>query len=60
VSVFNVLGFYDGLLATHSTLKLEDHPLLLIHNCLFSIFTTYLLIWRPFPLSATQGCVVPW
>jgi len=34
---------------------LEDHPLLAVPGCLFSIFAAVLHIWRPSPPSATGG-----
>jgi len=37
------------LLAPYPNPKLEDHPLLAVHECLFNIFATTLHIWRPFP-----------
>ena len=43
------------LLASRQTLKLEDHCCSAVHDCLFNIFAANLLIWRPTPLSATQG-----
>jgi len=53
--------FYsEELLAPHPTPKLENHPLLAVHNCLFNMFAGTLYIWRPYPPSATQGCTMPW
>jgi hypothetical protein len=47
--IFNIFIFYgEGLLAPHPTPKLEDHPLLSVHGCLFNIFTATLHSWRPF------------
>ena len=44
------------LLDSRQTPQLEDHSWSAIHDCLFSIFAANLLhIWRPTPLSATQG-----
>jgi hypothetical protein len=53
VTFCNKLFFYE-LLAPHPTPKLEDHPLLAVHDCLFNIFTAALHIWRPSPLSETR------
>jgi len=48
------IEFYgEGLLAPRPTLKLEDHPLSAVRDCLFNIFAATLHIWRPSPLSAT-------
>ena len=48
--------FYSvRLLASRQTPKLEDHSWSAVHDCLFNIFTANLHIWRPTPLSATQG-----
>jgi len=41
------------------TLKLEDHSLLDVHNCLFSTFAATLHMWRPSPTSTTW-CTMPW
>jgi hypothetical protein len=44
----NKIIFYgEALLATLSTPKLEDNPLLAVHDCLFNIFAATLHIWRP-------------
>jgi hypothetical protein len=60
-NICNMLVSYDGeLLSTRPTPKLEDHPLLAVCDCLFSIFTTTLHMWRPSPQSATWGCTMPW
>jgi hypothetical protein len=41
----NVLSFYgEELLASHSAPKLEDHPLFIVCDCLFSIFAPTLHI----------------
>jgi hypothetical protein len=49
----------EGLLATHSTPKLEGHPLSFVHSCLFNIFQGNFHSWRlslhPQPLD-TQCC----
>jgi hypothetical protein len=52
--------FYGELLAPPSTPKLEDHPLLAVCECLFSIFEATLHIMRPSPPSATWGLAMPW
>jgi hypothetical protein len=50
VNFHNKLIFYgEELLAPRPTPKLEDHPLLAVHNCLFNIFAAILYIWRPSP-----------
>jgi hypothetical protein len=36
------------LLAARPTPKLEDHPLLAVCDCLFSMLAATLHIWRPF------------
>jgi hypothetical protein len=38
----------------------HDHPLSAVRDCLFNIFAATLHIWRPSPLSATQGRTMPW
>jgi hypothetical protein len=48
--LFFFFFFYnEELLAPYPNPKLEDHPLLAVHECLFNIFATTLYIWRPFP-----------
>jgi hypothetical protein len=42
------------------TPKLEDHPLLVVRDCLFNIFAVTLRIWRPSPPSATWERALPW
>jgi hypothetical protein len=49
-------SYSEEFLAPCPTPKLEDHTLLVAHNCLFNIFTASLHIWRPSPPSATTGC----
>ena len=45
----NVVSFYGKeLLAPYPLLKLEDHPLSVVCDFLFNIFTATLRIWRPF------------
>jgi hypothetical protein len=49
LEVFVTSFFYgEGLLTPRPTPKLEGHPLLSVHDCLFNIFAANLLIWRPF------------
>jgi hypothetical protein len=44
VTFYNKLVFSgEELLAPCPTSRLEDHPLLAVHNCLFNIFTSTLL-----------------
>jgi hypothetical protein len=53
VTFCNKLIYFYGedLLDPSPTLKLEDHPLLAVHDCLLNIFVATLLhIWRPSPL----------
>jgi hypothetical protein len=54
------ISWNEYLLASCPTLKLEDHPLLAVCNCLLNIFTATLNIWRPFPPSTTWGHPMPW
>jgi hypothetical protein len=50
------LDFYSKLLlAPCPTLKLEDHPLLIICDSLFNIFTAILHTWRPYLTSTIRG-----
>jgi hypothetical protein len=61
LNVRNKLIFYgEELLAPRPTPKLEDHPLLAVHNCLFNIFTSVLHNWRASPPLATWGHTMPW
>jgi hypothetical protein len=47
--------FYDqGLLAPRSNSSLQNQPLSAARDCLFSVFTATLHIWRPSPPSATR------
>jgi hypothetical protein len=47
--VRNVIIFYgEELLAPRPTLKLEDHPLSAVRDCLFNIFAATLHNWRSF------------
>jgi hypothetical protein len=39
--------YVEGLLAPRPTLKLQDHHLSAVCDCLFSIFAATLRIWRP-------------
>jgi hypothetical protein len=56
------LFYVEELLAPRPTLKMEDHPLPAVRNCLFYISdaTPPLHIWRPSPPSATWGSAMPW
>jgi hypothetical protein len=61
VNFCNKIIFYgEELLASRPTPKLGYHPLSAVRDCLFSIFSTTLHIWRPFPLPATWGRAMPW
>jgi hypothetical protein len=40
-------------------LRLWDHSLSALHDCLFSVFTATFHIWRPSP-SETWGHAIPW
>jgi len=42
------------LLAPRPTLKLEDHPLSAVRDCLFDIFTATRRLWRPLVHSQPQ------
>jgi hypothetical protein len=60
VNFHNKLIFWgEKLLAPRPTPKLDDHPLLAVHDCLFNIAVT-IHIWRPSPPSATWGRAMPW
>jgi len=53
--------FYgEELLAIHQNLKLDDHPLSDVRDCLFSIFAAIFRIEKPSPLSSTRGRALPW
>jgi hypothetical protein len=42
----NMLSYYgEQLLAPHPTPKLEDHPLSVVHGCLFNIFAVTIHNW---------------
>jgi hypothetical protein len=47
------------LLTPHPNLKLEDHPSLAVHDCLFSKFSATLHTWRLSPWSAKWGQAMP-
>jgi len=54
-------GFYgEELLCPCPTPKLEGHPISAVRDCLFYLFPATLHIWRPSPLSSTQGRDMPW
>jgi hypothetical protein len=50
LEVFVTSSFFysEGLLTPRPTPKLEGHPLLSVHDCLFNTFAANLHIWRPF------------
>jgi hypothetical protein len=48
------------LLVPHPTLKLENHPLSAVHDCLFNIFTSTLHSCRLPPPSTTCECAMTW
>jgi hypothetical protein len=61
VTFLNNLSFYsDELLAPRPTSKVEDHPLSVVRDCLFSMFAATLHTWRPSPQTATRGRALPW
>jgi hypothetical protein len=43
-----VIFYGEELLAPRSTPKMEDHPLLAVHDCLFNVFAATLHIRRLF------------
>jgi hypothetical protein len=46
-NIYNMPVFYgEELLTLRPTPKLEDHLLSAVHDCLFSIFSDTLCIWR--------------
>jgi hypothetical protein len=47
-SMINFFFIGEELLAPRPTLKLEDHPLSAVRDCLFNKFAATLHIWRPF------------
>jgi hypothetical protein len=55
-----LLFYGEELLAPHPTLKLEDHPLLAVCDCLFNMSAATLHIWRPSSSSAAWGHTKPW
>jgi hypothetical protein len=61
VTFRNKLFCYHGgeLLAPLPTPSLEDHSLLVVRNCLFSIFAATLHNWRSTPSYTTRGCAMP-
>jgi hypothetical protein len=48
----------EELLAPHPTTKLEDHSTSSGCDCLFTIIAAVLHIWRPFPPSAEDICLI--
>jgi len=55
-----LVSYGEQLLDPRPTPKLEGYPLSAIHDCLFYIFAATLHIWRPYPLSGTPRCAMPW
>jgi hypothetical protein len=53
-SILNKFFFYGEGLTPRSTPKLEDHPLLSVHVCLFTIFAATFHSWRPFLLPQPE------
>jgi hypothetical protein len=49
-----------GVVARSLTLKLEDHPLSAVRECLFNIFAATLHTWRASPHSAAWWRVMHW
>jgi hypothetical protein len=56
----NKLGVLWWWVNPHPTPKLEDHPLSVVRDCVFIIFTATLHIWRPSPPPTTQGHAMLW
>lgn len=53
------LTFYgEKLLVSRPAPQPEDHPLLVVCNCLFYTFRATVHIWMPSPPSTTSGCAV--
>jgi hypothetical protein len=50
----------EELLVSHLTSKLEDYPLLAVHDCLFIIFAATFHTWRMSPPSTAEICTMPW
>jgi hypothetical protein len=42
---------FHNMLLFMATLKMKDHHLSAVRNCVFSTFATSLHIWKPFPLT---------
>jgi hypothetical protein len=59
MSIFHCLG-HSILLPTCLTLKVEEHALSAVRNCLSNVFAATLYIWRHFPPSTTWGHTMPW
>jgi hypothetical protein len=56
LEVFVTSFFYgEGMLTPLPIPKLEGHPLLSVHDCLFNIFAANLHIWRPFLHPQPEG-----
>jgi hypothetical protein len=56
----NTCLFSEEWLVPHPTIKLENHPLLPVHNCWINTFSATLHIWRPSPQSTTCICAMLW
>jgi hypothetical protein len=55
-----VIIFYgEEWLAPRPTLKLPDHPLLAVRDCLFNVFAATLHNWTPFLHPEPLGCAMP-
>jgi len=52
--------FGEEWLVPHPTIKLEDHPLLPVHDYLINTISATLHIWRPSPQSTTCVSAVLW
>jgi len=56
-----LLNFYfETLLAPRPTLKLEDHSLSAVRNCLCSMLAAKLHLWRMSALPEIRGLALPW
>jgi hypothetical protein len=57
----NIIHFSRwGVVSPTPNLKLEDHSLSAVRDCLFNIFAATLHIWRPSPPSTISGRAMPW
>ena len=55
-----LVSYGEESLAPHTTLNLEGHLLSAVRNCLCSVFTATLHIWRPSPPFAKWAYALPW